>query len=236
MLGPRRTYSRNPSQPSLIPRGNFLRGIRGRAGTGFGSASRRRIGIPNALFLIWTATALLTPLARGQEDNSPIDFTVTRTGELVQTEAGVDLPVTQEIAWDVLTDYERYPRFISSMRRSKIVSKSQQGSIVEQQGRFGFLFFSQDVTVHLLVSESPNTIVEAHVVDGDFRVMDGRYELTPVGSHVRLSYSGRLVPNFTLPPIFGLSIVRHILFRNFKELVDEILRRGAETSADSSAG
>jgi len=122
------------------------------------------------------------------------------------------------------------------MRRSKIVSRSPQGLVVEQQGRFGFLFISQDVNVHLLVSESPKTIVEAHVVDGDLRVMDGRYELIPVGNHVRLSYSGRLVPNFTLPPIFGLSIVRHILFRNFKEMVDEILRRGAEASAESSAG
>ena len=200
------------------------------------SELRRRINIHSALFVILAATAFLTPLAQGQEDDPPIDFSVIRTGELVQTEARVDLPVTQEIAWDVLTDYEHYPRFIASMRRSKIVSRSPQGLVVEQQGRFGFLFISQDVNVHLLVSESPKTIVEAHVVDGDLRVMDGRYELIPVGSHVRLSYSGRLVPNFTLPPIFGLSIVRHILFRNFKEMVDEILRRGAEASAESSAG
>ena len=200
------------------------------------SELRRRINIHNALFVILVATAFLTPLAQGQEDNPPIDFSVIRNGELVQTEARVDLPVTQEIAWDVLTDYEHYPRFIASMRRSKIVSRSPQGLVVEQQGRFGFLFISQDVNVHLLVSESPKTIVEAHAVDGDFRVMDGRYELTPLGNHVRLSYSGRLLPNFTLPPIFGLSIVRHILFRNFKEMVDEILRRGAEASAESSAG
>ena len=200
------------------------------------SELRRRINIHSALFVILAATAFLTPLAQGQEDDPPIDFSVIRTGELVQTEARVDLPVTQEIAWDVLTDYEHYPRFIASMRRSKIVSRNPQGLVVEQQGRFGFLFISQDVNVHLLVSESPKTIVEAHAVDGDFRVMDGRYELTPLGNHVRLSYSGRLVPNFTLPPIFGLSIVRHILFRNFKEMVDEILRRGAEASAESSAG
>ena len=200
------------------------------------SELRRRINIHSALFVILVATAFLTPLAQGQEDNPPIDFSVIRTGELVQTEARVDLPVTQEIAWDVLTDYERYPRFIASMRRSKIVSRSPEGLVVEQQGRFGFLFISQDVNVHLLVSESHKTIVEAHAVDGDFRVMDGRYELTPLGNHVRLSYSGRLLPNFTLPPIFGLSIVRHILFRNFKEMVDEILRRGAEASAESSAG
>ena len=189
-----------------------------------------------ALLLMLTATALWGPLAHSQDNRPPIDFTVTRTGELVHTEARVDLPVSQAVAWEVLTDYEHYPRFISSMRQSKIVSRSTDGLIVEQQGRFGFLFFSQDINVHLRVSESPKTMVEAHVVDGDFRVMDGRYQLTPLGNTVRLSYSGRLVPNFSLPPIFGLSIVRHILFRNFTDLVDEILRRGAETTTDSAAG
>jgi hypothetical protein len=36
------------------------------------------------------------------------------------------------------------------------------------------------------------------------------------------------VPKFSLPPLFGLSIARYILLRNFREMVDEILRRDAE--------
>jgi ribosome-associated toxin RatA of RatAB toxin-antitoxin module len=188
------------------------------------------------MVLILAATMFLGRLAYGQDSKPPIDFAVTRSGEFVQTEAHVDMPVSPAVAWEVLTDYEQYPRFISSMRQSKIVSRGREGVIVEQKGSFSFLFFSQDINVHLRVSELPETLVEARAIDGDFRVMDGRYELTSLGNNVRLTYSGRLVPNFTLPPIFGLSIVRHILFSNFSELVNEILRRGAEARAVSSAG
>jgi ribosome-associated toxin RatA of RatAB toxin-antitoxin module len=132
----------------------------------------------------------------------------------------------------VLTDYERYPRFISSMRESKVVSRSSEGLVVEQKGSFSFLFFSQGIDVRLLVSEFPPNVIESRAIDGDFRVMNGRYELLQHGNNVRLSYSGRLVPNFSLPPIIGMKIMRYILLRNFREMVEEILRRDATARGD----
>jgi len=198
------------------------------------------MNIPNIRYtisFILAATVFLESLAYGQNGGNPeINFAVTREGEFIQTEARVDLPVSPAVAWAVLTDYERYPRFISSMRQSRIVSRNTEGLIVEQKGRFSFLFFSQEIDVRLQVSEFPAKVVESRAIDGDFRVMNGRYELIPRGNSVRLSYSGRLAPNFGLPPIFGLRIVRYILFRNFSEMVNEILRRDAATKANPTAG
>ena len=58
--------------------------------------------------------------------------------------------------------------------------------------------------------------------------MDGSYTLeTLADGRVRLSYSGRLVPAFTIPPLLGKAVVRQLLTRQFKALVDEILRREA---------
>ncbi len=166
-------------------------------------------------------------MAYGQSNSPEISFSVARDGEFIQTDARVDLPVAPDLAWAVLTDYERYPRFISSMRESKIVSRSPDGLVVEQKGRFSILFFSQEIETRLLVSEFPPDVIESRAIEGDFRVMTGRYELSQLGNNVRLSYSGRLVPKFSLPPVFGLSIVRYILLRNFREMVEEILRRDA---------
>ncbi len=166
-------------------------------------------------------------MAYGQSNSPDISFSVTRDGEFIHTDARVDLPVAPDLAWAVLTDYERYPRFISSMRESKIVSRSPDGLVVEQKGRFSILFFSQEIETRLLVSEFPPDVIESRAIEGDFRVMTGRYELSQLGNNVRLSYSGRLVPKFSLPPVFGLSIVRYILLRNFREMVEEILRRDA---------
>jgi len=154
---------------------------------------------------------------------------VTRAGDFLQTDAHVDLPVAPAVIWAVLTDYDRYPRFISSMRESKIVAQGPHGPVVAQKGSFSFLFFTQEIDVRLQVSEFPPNVIDSRALDGDFRVMTGRYELLARGDAVRLSYTGRLQPNFTLPPIIGTSIVRYTLLRNLREMVDEILRRDAAT-------
>lgn len=171
---------------------------------------------------------LLANLAHAQSNTPEISFRVTREGEFILTDSRVDLPVSSALVWAVLTDYERYPRFISSMHESKIISRNPEGSVVEQKGSFSFMFFSQGIEARLLVSEFPPDLIVTRAIEGDFQVMNGRYELRQIGSNTRLSYSGRLVPNLILPPLFGLSIVRYILFRNFREMVDEILRRDAE--------
>jgi hypothetical protein len=83
--------------------------------------------------------------------------------------------------------------------------------VVEQKGSFSFLFFSQDIEARLLVSAFPPNIIESQVLEGDFKIMNGRYDLRQVGNNVRLSFSGRLIPKFSLPPVIGMSIVRGIL-------------------------
>jgi hypothetical protein len=42
---------------------------------------------------------------------------------------------------------------------------------------------------------------------------------------VRLSYSGRLIPDFPVPPVVGALVVRSVLAKQFSALVDEIVRR-----------
>jgi len=169
--------------------------------------------------------------AYAQSPLPEISFLVTREGELIQTEASVDLPVALDHAWAVLTDYERYPRFISGMDESKIVARETDGLVVEQKGRFSFLFFSQAIEARILIQEHSPVTIDSRAIDGDFRVMTGHYELLPLGNKVRLSFSGRMIPKFELPPVVGLSIVRHVLLGNFREMLGEIIRRDAESDA-----
>ncbi len=183
----------------------------------------------NIIGLILAATVFLANVAYGEISGPDFSFVVTREGGSIRTEARVDLAVAPALVWAVLTEYERYPRFISSMRDSRIVSRNLGGLVVEQKGRFSFLFFSQDIEARMLVSEFPPNIIESSVLEGNFKVMNGRYELLQVGDNTRISFSGRLIPKFSLPPVFGKSIVRSVLLRNFNELIAEILRRDAET-------
>ena len=100
--------------------------------------------------------------------------------------------------------------------------------LIEQAGLFTFLVFKQLVEVKLALVESPPRSIEARAVGGNLKQMDGRYtlEALPAGK-VRLSYAGRVVPDFFVPPIIGKIIVRNVLTKQFTALVKEILRRDA---------
>jgi ribosome-associated toxin RatA of RatAB toxin-antitoxin module len=152
-------------------------------------------------------------------------FTAAREGDFVVVSATVDLPVTPSLAWSVLTDYDNYPRFISSMDRSKVVSRGPDGLVLEQQSEIGVLFFVQRVEVRLAVIEDPPRSIVSRSIDGSFRDLTGRYELVPIEGGVRLRYTGRWVPAFAMPPLVGMALVRYSLEKHFSEMMAEILRR-----------
>lgn len=184
-----------------------------------GAALRAVHGICLVLFAVFCG------VAHAQMVASEILFTVSRDGDFVVVDARVDLPVSPAMAWSVLTDYEKYPSFISTMRESKIVSRGPDGLVVDQKGSFGFLFFTQDIEVRMLIFETFPSVIEARSLSGSFRDIRGRYDLQSLGNGVRLQYSGRLLPEFRLPPIVGISVVHYVMQKNFTEMVDEILRR-----------
>lgn len=172
-------------------------------------------------------TVFLADLAYGQSGRSDISFDVTREGRSIQTVAHVDLPVAKDVVSAVLTDYQRYPRFISSMRESRelccVVPKEWSSN-----GSSSAFCFSRRTSKLAYWFQLPPNIIESQVLEGDFKIMNGRYDLRQVGNNVRLSFSGRLIPKFSLPPVIGMSIVRSVLLRNFNEMVTEILRRNAD--------
>ena len=180
--------------------------------------------------------AVLWSAAQAQVPQPEILFSVSRDGDFVVVDARVDLPVSPAMAWSVLTDYEKYPSFISTMRESKIVSRGPDGLVVDQKGSFGFLFFSQDIEVRMLILETLPSVIEARSLKGSFRDLRGRYELQALGNGSRLQYSGRLQPEFRLPPIVGISVVHYAMQKNFTEMVDEILRRDTVARRPAKTG
>lgn len=175
--------------------------------------------------LLLTLALWVSGAAHGQTASPDIIFSANREGEFILAEARVDLAVPQATAWAVLTDYESYPRFISDMSESKVIWRDSSGAVVDQKGSFGFLFFTQKIEVRMLVAEYPPNLVVSRSNGGSFRDAVGRYELLPLPSGVRVSYTGRFLPGFSLPPLIGMTIVHYALQRKFTEMVDEILRR-----------
>jgi hypothetical protein len=152
---------------------------------------------------------------------------VAREGDFVVVSARADMPVERRIAWEVLTNYDRYAEFIPHLRVSRVVSRGEEGVVVEQQGEFRFLFFSQPMELRLAVAEKPQFLIESRSLGGSLKDLKSSYELRDAPGGLQLVYSGRFIPDVGVPPFIGLYVVRKAIETEFLALVGEILRRGA---------
>jgi hypothetical protein len=57
--------------------------------------------------------------------------------------------------------------------------------------------------------------------------MECIYTLEAGQGRVLLRYTGRMVPDFYVPPLIGTLVLRHSVETSFRALVDEIERRQA---------
>jgi len=175
--------------------------------------------------ILFLACALCVPAAAPAQQ---ISIETSGHGDLVSVTASAEMQVDPRTACNVVSDYDHLAEFIPDMRSSRVVLRNGDELLVEQKGEFGFLFFRQPVDVTLAVVEYPPRRIVARAVGGNLREMEGRYELENLPSGVvRLSYFGRLVPEFSLPPIIGRMVVRSVLAKQFTAMVKEILRRDA---------
>ena len=149
------------------------------------------------------AVALLLLLATGAANGQQISVEAHREGEAVVVEARAHLKADSRLAWEVLTGYDQYARFVPDLKSSEIVARSGNTAIVEQRGVAGFFLFRFPLEVRMAVTEVPYEEVSAQAIAGNFKEMNGLYRLVPEGeiaaldlyrtpgSRVRLAASDR---------------------------------------------
>ena len=157
-----------------------------------------------------------------------ISIETTRRGDYILIDASADLQADVRLVWQVLSDYDHLAEFIPDLKLSRVIERNADGVVVEQQGEYSFLFFNQPIEVRLLVVESPPHRIVSRAIAGSFREMTGSYELAPIPGGVRLRYTGRILPNFDLPPFFGVVVARAAAEKQFRGMVDEVIRRAAK--------
>lgn len=173
------------------------------------------------------ACALLgSAVAWAAED---VEVHAQRRDEGVEVRARAFVAVPAQLAWQVLTDYERLPEFIPGVTRSVVRERRGNRLRLKQAGEARFLIFSFPIEVELEVAESPPDWVVSRSVGGNVRRMIGRYELFPDAARggVLLIYSGLIEPDFDVPPLVGTAALRGMAEEQFRAMVAEIERLGA---------
>lgn len=152
---------------------------------------------------------------------------VTRSGEVFSVEAHAEFEGSIARTWQVLTDYGRYSEYIPELTHSRVISRQGREAQVEQKGEVRLLFLTFPLDVRLVVSEHPYERVTSRAVAGSFREMRNAYFLEAREGRVLLRYTGRLVPDFYVPPVVGTLVLRSTVEAMFVALVEEMERRNA---------
>jgi ribosome-associated toxin RatA of RatAB toxin-antitoxin module len=125
------------------------------------------------------------------------------------------VPHSQELVWQVLTDYEALPDFIPDLIKSQRIPHPASGVRLEQVGAKTLLKFQFSVRAVLdLVEQFPHQI-QFQLVEGDFQALSGECRLQEEycldRTFTHLYYSVKLIPKLSIPTVFLEKLIKTYL-------------------------
>jgi ribosome-associated toxin RatA of RatAB toxin-antitoxin module len=152
---------------------------------------------------------------------------ITRAGDVLHVDASAVFEGTIAATWPVLTDYGRLADFVPDLHSSRVIARNGNQVEVEQKGQASVLFVSFPIDVRLAITEHPYERVESRAIGGNFRELQSTYRLEEGEGRVLLRYTGRMLPDFYVPPLIGTLVLRRNIEAAFHALVNEIERAQA---------
>jgi hypothetical protein len=165
----------------------------------------------------------------------PIQVKAQKQGDAVVIDVEATAAVDPTIAFAVLTDYDQMPRYVSSLKSSRMARTGPNTLEVEQVAQTKLLFWNFTVRSLRSVELVPNKEVRSHLIKGDFT----RYEFTTrvqeKDGATLITHHGEYVPKSWLPPAIGPAIIQELTKKQYEEMIGEMLRRKVASSAGSEA-
>lgn len=176
---------------------------------------------------------------------------VMRRGRTFEAEAVCLVQAAPATVWETITDYPSLPDFMPGIRSCRVVERRSAGRdverlLVEQEGEFRFIMFSQSLKVRLDIEHRDLRVAHARALSFDLgalkdRALDafeGRYEMQPGAARgpVQLRYASVMVSHYPPPPGIGSMAVRKNLEAQLRAVVSECERRAATPARRRATG
>ena len=129
--------------------------------------------------------------------------------------------------WDVLTDYNNMPRFVSTLKASSIEKRSGNRLQVTQRGAVQFGFLDFPFTTVRQIDLVPYTEIRTSVIDGSMKSSQFVTTIITASDETRILQHGTVVPDIWIPPGIGPAIIAERTRVQWQEFRTEILRRAA---------
>jgi ribosome-associated toxin RatA of RatAB toxin-antitoxin module len=177
------------------------------------------------------AALLLFALASGPvvaaDATGEVAVRVDIVEDVIRIDAELTIPASTREVWDVLTDFEHVPRFISNVAASKVLARNGNVVRVAQTGKAGFGPFSFEFKSTREVTLTPFEKLESRMIEGNMKRFRSTTELEAVGNATRLSHHSESVPESLLLLNLGRSVIESETREHYREILREVLRRKA---------
>ena len=152
--------------------------------------------------------------------------------EVVRIEAEATIPASAREVWDVLTDFENLPRFVSNITSSKVLARNGNVVRVAQTGKAGFAPFTFEFQSVRELTLTPFERFESRMVEGNMKRFHGTTRLESVAGVTRIRYNSEAVPDTVLPLGPARSTIVSETREHYQEISREVLRRKGGASGN----
>jgi uncharacterized membrane protein len=186
------------------------------------------------VLLGFAATALLatalTAHAATPEDDADIGVNVRQHGNRIAVDVDIPVKATAIEAWNVITDYDNMPKFVTSLQSSKVLERNGNTVILYQKGvaSRGPLSITFENIREIVLT--PPTQIQSRLISGDLEESDFTTHVVDHGDSSRIVNHGEFIPKMWVPPIIGPMLIEAETRTQFQELRAEIMRRRAEAA------
>jgi carbon monoxide dehydrogenase subunit G len=137
----------------------------------------------------------------------------------------LQVAVPPATAIEVLTDFEHMAAFVPNLVSSRIISRTGNVYLIEQNGKahFGPLSFAFESERRIELHPDGRLISQA--LSGSAKYMRSELAVQAVAGGTSLHYHIEVTPEYWLPSSFGTSFMRHELAEQFSALAHEMARR-----------
>ncbi len=193
-----------------------------------------RLPLATLLSLLLASTLVMQAPSRAAQNDDGLDIAIKIDGDEVHIDINALVEARPREVWAVLTDFEHMADFISNLKSSQVIARSNANSVtVEQQGRAGAgpLSFTLDSVREIQMK--PFEWIRSKLLSGGMKKFDGVTRISEEGGKTRVSYHSDAVSAIWIPPVIGRKLIEDEAREQFTQMMQEVLRR-KQTAATNS--
>ena len=131
-----------------------------------------------------------------------------------------------DTAWEVLTDYDNFDRFLPNVAASQIIEDKGDRLIFEQVNIVDLWLFKQEFKVKIEANKNKPTHVDFEIVEGDLRKLVGQWKIDQTASgKILISHAVEVEPGSDTEKPFFYGVYESSLEDTLKAIAQEITRR-----------